>query len=147
MSNKQTKAQAATQRVMTAAEAEAHTVLPKTQEQDASTVAESGIKATEVVTQPTPQAPTATPANPQVQLVNGLTKEQFLTSHGNNKSKAIRALHAAGMAVGPISKFLGIKYQHARNVLIQPLGAKVPNPPAPNEANAPVVEQRAKEGV
>jgi hypothetical protein len=125
---------------MTAAEAEARTVQPPTAApEEAKSLAESGVAATTVV-QPA--------GAPTVQLVEGLTREEFLAKHNGNKSSAIRALHAAGMKVGPISKFLDIKYQHARNVLIQPLGAKVPQPGQAVIQNAEAVaEVRAKEGV
>lgn len=48
------------------------------------------------------------------------TPEQLIAKYGN-KSNAIRAMAASGMKCGPISKALGIRYQHARNVLNQPL--------------------------
>jgi hypothetical protein len=74
------------------------------------------------------EAPAEAPAPPKVEVlrVDGLTRDEYLANCGGVKSTAIRKLHAAGYKVGPIAKFLSIKYQHARNVLIQPLGAKVP---------------------
>lgn len=61
--------------------------------------------------------------------VEKFDKDAFIKACGT-KSAAIRALHAKGMKVGAIAKALDIKYQHARNVLLQPLGAKVPTVPA-----------------
>jgi len=60
--------------------------------------------------------------------VDGMTQEkveamgasEVIALYGN-KSNAIRALSALGMKPGPISKKLGILYQHARNVLSRPL--------------------------
>jgi len=59
---------------------------------------------------------------------NGLSLEAVekmtsaeLIKHFGNKSNAIRGLAALGLKPGPISKKLGIIYQHARNVLKRPL--------------------------
>lgn len=46
-----------------------------------------------------------------------------LISMFGNKSKAIRALHGMGHKTGPISKVLGLRYQHVRNVLVTPVKA------------------------
>jgi hypothetical protein len=46
--------------------------------------------------------------------------EDLLETH-KTKSGIIRFLAAEGHARGPISKFMGIKYQFVRNVLITPL--------------------------
>jgi hypothetical protein len=54
-------------------------------------------------------------------------KEAFLAQYGNVKSRAIRALYAEGKEIGEIRTMLGIKYQHVYNVLIHPLGGKLPN--------------------
>jgi len=64
-----------------------------------------------------------------VKTVEGLTMEKYdamtgaqLISAFGNKSNAIRGLNAQlGLKPGPISKKLGIIYQHARNVLNKPL--------------------------
>jgi len=48
------------------------------------------------------------------------TDLQLIAVYGN-KSNTIRGLAALGMKPGPISKKLGIIYQHARNVLKRPL--------------------------
>jgi len=48
------------------------------------------------------------------------TKEALIAGYGN-KSNAIRGLAPLGLKPGPISKHLGIIYQHARNVLLRPL--------------------------
>lgn len=40
------------------------------------------------------------------------------------KSAKIRALNAAGYSRSEIAKFLGVRYQHVRNVLITPLVGK-----------------------
>ena len=51
------------------------------------------------------------------------TAKQYLTKYGT-KSAAIRALHAEGIPTADIARRLGIIYQHARNVLKQPLKRK-----------------------
>ena len=49
-----------------------------------------------------------------------------LIKHFGSKSAAIRGLNAElGWKPGPISKALGILYQHARNVLLQPLKRQI----------------------
>lgn len=45
----------------------------------------------------------------------------FLIGYFGNKSKAIRGLTVMGHKPGPISRALGIRYQHVRNVLEKPL--------------------------
>lgn len=54
----------------------------------------------------------------------GLSAEELIQKYGN-KSKAIRALAQEGHKCGPISKMLNIRYQHARNVLNQPLKREI----------------------
>jgi hypothetical protein len=39
----------------------------------------------------------------------------------STKSARIRFLNSAGWSRGEISKFMGIRYQHVRNVLITPV--------------------------
>ncbi len=51
----------------------------------------------------------------QVETLDGLMN-QFKT-----KSAVIRYLKTKGMTTSGISKFMGIRYQHVRNVLTQPL--------------------------
>lgn len=51
--------------------------------------------------------------------------EELIKKYGT-KSAAIRALYAEKKTVSEIAKILDIKYQHVRNVLQQPLGAKLP---------------------
>lgn len=60
--------------------------------------------------------------------VEGFTAENVMTKTApeligayGNKSNAIRGLSGLGIKTGPISKLLGIRYQHARNVLQKPL--------------------------
>lgn len=55
-----------------------------------------------------------------VEQVEKMTGPEIITAFGS-KSNAIRGLNALGMKPGPISKKLGIIYQHARNVLARPL--------------------------
>lgn len=45
---------------------------------------------------------------------------KLLETH-KTKSAVIRFLVAEGHKYGPVSKFMGIKYQFVRNVMIQPL--------------------------
>lgn len=53
---------------------------------------------------------------------NDLSTEQTKTMNGlPTKSAKIRYLHSQGMTTGQIAKVLDIRYQHARNVLTQPL--------------------------
>ena len=59
------------------------------------------------------QAPT------MVQTINHNYNE-LLETH-KTKSAIIRFLNAEGHKNGPIAKFMGIKYQFVRNVLIQPV--------------------------
>lgn len=44
-----------------------------------------------------------------------------LMSEHKSKSAVIRYLSSQGMSRGDISRFVGIRYQHVRNVLTQPL--------------------------
>jgi hypothetical protein len=62
--------------------------------------------------------------------------EDFIKKHGT-KSAAIRALRAEGKEVKDISKLLGIRYQHVRNVLMQMIGAKVPSAEEVKAAESP----------
>src|SRR5262249_20156509 len=47
------------------------------------------------------------------------TRMKALTKGLSTKSDKIRALSEAGYSRGDIAKFLGIRYQHVRNVLVQ----------------------------
>lgn len=72
-------------------------------------------------TETTSPAPVTEAVVNQVQSqFDGKTAEDLIKEYGN-KSNAIRAMSAAGLKAGPISKALGIRYQHARNVMAQPL--------------------------
>lgn len=51
-----------------------------------------------------------------------------VTAPLETKSEKIRALARRGVAVADIARFLGIRYQHAYNVLKQE-GARAPSPP------------------
>jgi hypothetical protein len=64
----------------------------------------------------------------------------FMEQHGNVKSRAIRALYVEGKTVNEIAKALEIKYQHVRNVLMQPLGGKLPSKDEIVVAPAPKAE-------
>jgi|WetSurMetagenome_2_1015567.scaffolds.fasta_scaffold611830_2 hypothetical protein len=48
-------------------------------------------------------------------------KAEYITKHGGTKSGAIRALTNEGKTRMEVSKLLGIRYQHVRNVLITPI--------------------------
>jgi hypothetical protein len=50
----------------------------------------------------------------------GMSGAEYIKSKGT-KSAAIRALAADGMSKGDISRFLEIRFQHVRNVLVTPL--------------------------
>jgi hypothetical protein len=111
----------------------------------AATVAAAIEKAVE---QPAPDTSTSTAPVVEVQktaeqpkipgLPANFNKDAFLAQHNGNKSAAIRALRAMGMEVGPISKAMEVKYQHVRNVLLQPLGAKIA--PVTSAPSAPTTE-------
>jgi len=76
--------------------------------------------ATVVVAAPVVNVAPPTGAPKTVEEVAGFTAAQLIVVYGN-KSNAIRGMAALGMKPGPISKTLGIIYQHARNVLKRPL--------------------------
>lgn len=57
-------------------------------------------------------------SNEAVVLALGADK---LVAHFGSKSNAIRGLAKIGHKAGPISRALGILFQHARNVMNQPL--------------------------
>ena len=50
---------------------------------------------------------------------------EYLIGYWGNTSGAIRALAKMGAKNGPISRALGIRFQHARNVLNQPLKRQI----------------------
>ena len=50
-----------------------------------------------------------------------MSMEQIEGYGWKNKSESIRGLYGLGYSRSAISKFLGIRYQHVRNVLITPL--------------------------
>lgn len=53
-----------------------------------------------------------------------LQSRQRLLQKAGSKSEAIRRLAAAGWERVEIAKFLGIRYQHVRTVLITPLTSR-----------------------
>ena len=69
-----------------------------------------------------------------------MTKDEMdqATQHLGTKSAKIRALAGLGVARSEIAKFLGIKYQHVRNVLVQPAPARGDTPPLPTAPRADV---------
>jgi hypothetical protein len=89
---------------------------------------------TPVLAVPQPQ-PTATNPNPKgvtLEQVNALPDKkqgeaapEAIALFGGNKSQAIRGMASLGLKAGPISKKLGIRYQHARNVLARPLKREI----------------------
>jgi AbrB family looped-hinge helix DNA binding protein len=66
-----------------------------------------------------------------------------LTKGLATKSAKIRALSEAGYSRGDIAKFLGIRYQHVRNVLVQAAGKA----PGLAEAAAPPLAAAAPQGI
>lgn len=48
------------------------------------------------------------------------TASELVAKHGN-KSRAIRALLSEGKTRSEVSKMLGVRYQHVRNVAITPI--------------------------
>lgn len=63
---------------------------------------------------------TTAPAAPTAEVKPEKSAAELIAEHGN-KSNAIRAMSANGKTKGEIAKALGIRYQHVRNVLSQPL--------------------------
>lgn len=55
--------------------------------------------------------------------LDGSKGEQYIKEQGG-VSKAIRQLVSEGHKYGPVSKMLGKRYQHVRNVMITPVGKK-----------------------
>lgn len=55
----------------------------------------------------------------QVEVVEQTLEDQIKAA--GSKSALIRKLAAEGMSRGAISKHMGIRYQHVRNVLITPI--------------------------
>jgi len=68
------------------------------------------------------------------------TWAEFLKKHDSVKSKAFRALSAAGLETKDISKYSGVRYQHVRNVLITPVGQKASAPKTEAKVEAPKTE-------
>jgi hypothetical protein len=56
----------------------------------------------------------------QIAAVQNMSGADFVTLMGT-KSAAIRKLSADGMSKGDISRYLEIRFQHVRNVLVTPL--------------------------
>lgn len=61
--------------------------------------------------------------------------QALIKEHGS-KSAAIRFLNSKGETTGAIAKILGIRYQHARNVLVTPLTGKKLAAPVGSETSA-----------
>lgn len=95
---------------------------PKFQQSNKPSVTEVGPIADAIKAAAAPVVNTVAPVgSPKtVEEVEKFTAAQLITTYGS-KSNAIRGLAALGMKPGPISKKLGIIYQHARNVLKRPL--------------------------
>lgn len=53
-------------------------------------------------------------------LTNNVSYDVLMEQFGS-KSNVIRYLHSKGWSRGSIAKFMNIRYQHVRNVLITPL--------------------------
>jgi len=53
--------------------------------------------------------------------INHLNLNELMMAHDNTKSKVIRYLDSQGYKTADIARFMGIRYQHVRNTLIQPL--------------------------
>jgi hypothetical protein len=65
------------------------------------------------------------------------SEAQRIIDHFGGKSNAIRGLHSMGLKTGPIAKAVGVIYQHARNVLKQPLKKQANQTPAPASSSPP----------
>lgn len=69
------------------------------------------------------------PVQPNEQAVPETAAPQFelpkLMEEHKTKSNVIRFLSGQGWTRSQIASFMGIRYQHVRNVLIQPLKQKV----------------------
>lgn len=70
------------------------------------------------------------------------TADALIRLYGN-KSNAIRALHGAGKKTAEIAKLLGIRYQHARNVILQPLKREIKAARDEAQASAPATAATA----
>jgi type II secretory pathway component PulF len=53
-------------------------------------------------------------------VAGGMSVEQLMAKH-KTKSDAVRYLSGTGMTTGQIAKFMGMRYQHVRNILVTPL--------------------------
>jgi signal recognition particle subunit SEC65 len=98
------------------------------------------------------EAQVETNVNPEVKTPEqSFDRQSFMAQHGNVKSRAIRALYKEGKEVKEIVKLLGIEYQHVRNVLMQPLGGKLPSregvviAPTPKEKSEPATETNSEQ--
>ena len=76
------------------------------------------------------------------------------TEHLPTKSAKIRTLDKLGVARSDIARFLGIRYQHVRNVLVQPAPAhetgqasQPPAAPATGDGALPLTIEQAKLGL
>jgi hypothetical protein len=71
-----------------------------------------------------------------------------LTSGLSTKSSKIRALADKGVSRADIARYLQVRYQHVRNVLIapRPKAELATTPPAPGDCDALTIEQ-AKRGL
>lgn len=67
-----------------------------------------------------------------------------LTASLPTKSAKIRALAKGGYAKADIARFLGIRYQHVRNVLMQPLAQGSGSTPLPGQEEQGVREEAAR---
>jgi len=103
---------------------------------------ETEVEVVEVITTEVVAVETLAPPPESVIIT---TAVELIAKYGN-KSNAIRALAAEGHKCGPISKALGIRYQHARNVLSQPLKRVIKDErDAANAAKAKEQEPAAQE--
>jgi len=59
------------------------------------------------------------------------------TRHLPTKSAKIRTLEKLGVARADIARFLGVRYQHVRNVLVQPAPAREASHPVPSVSPNP----------
>ena len=86
--------------------------MSKTNKVQVETDTETVVPTTEVVVETVTES---TVEEPKV-----LTDKDYYGKYGNI-SQTIRGMSAEGMTKGQIAKILGKRYQHVRNVLIQPL--------------------------
>ncbi len=85
--------------------------------------------ATAIVTSETPsteatETKTEKPAKVNISKEIGKSRKEFMEAHDGNKSACMRDLASQGFERGAIAKFMDVKYQFVRNVLVQAAAKK-----------------------